>query len=169
MRNEDGFNAGARNFGRLALSCIPWTLGMGALVWLGFFIASHDILHQLSQEQRRAIYVGAFHRPKEKLIIETPKTWCVHITRVDLDGASAAVYYQNDCDVAVGDVVISWQLFSPNRTALESGHAAASWVEGPSSLRVGEQGESFFHGFPTGYYPISTDSRAAYIVFTAGG
>lgn len=141
---------------------------MGALVWLGFFVASHDLLNQLSQEQRRAIYVGAFHRPTSKIVVETPdKGWCVKITRVDLDGSTAAVYFQNNCIVHIGNVTVHWELYSPNRTALASGWNFSNNLEGPSDLAPGEQGEAIFQGelFGMGLNAIKTDKRAAFIVF----
>lgn len=167
ISNEDGTNAGWRNIGRQALATIPLLLGLGACVWLGFFAATRGWFVQYSQEQRQAIYVGAFNRPKGKLIIETPYTGCVAITHVDLDGSSAAVYLQNNCAVWKRALAVHWQLVSPNGTALESYWTYSSFLNGPETLQPGEQGEVKFDGglFGERFTGVSTDSRAKSIRF----
>lgn len=168
-RNESGFDAGWRNIGRQALSTVPLCLGLGACVWLGFFAASRGWFIQWSQEQRQAIYVGAFNRPKGKLIIETPDEGCIAITHVDLDGSSAAVYFQNNCGQTIQGISVHWQLISPNGTALAGEDAPISLLDGPPKLNDGEQGEAKFDGgwFGLGYYSIPADNRAKSIRFWA--
>lgn len=162
-RDEDGFNAGYRRIGTLALWSIPAVLGIGASIWLGFVMASHDWLNTLSQEQRRAIYVGAAHRPKGKLKIETPNEGCVHIDRVDLDGSTAALYFHSNCTGELRAPGFQWQLISPDGTLLSSEWWYASMLGGPQSLNHGDKGEVVFEGWMHG---IKTDDRAATVRFT---
>src|SRR5258708_5935846 len=98
ISNEDGVNAGQRNIGRFFLAAIPWLLGLGASVWLGVWIGYHDFRHQLSQEDRAAIYVGAENRPKAKIIPTIMPKDCTHITRADIDGSTLLLWARNDCD-----------------------------------------------------------------------
>lgn len=161
---EDGFNAGWRDIGRLALWSIPYVLGLAACVWLGFFIASRNFFNQLSQEQRRAIYVGAEHRPKSKLKIETPNEGPIHITRVDLDGSTAAVYFENTQPGRRRSITIHWQLISPDGTKLESSYDDSASIGGPDQLDQGEKGEVVFDD----YSGIKLDNRAESIRFWVG-
>lgn len=151
-----------RNIGRLALWSIPYVLGAAAFTWLGFWIAAHDFFNLLSQEHRRAIYVGAENRPKSPLRIETPNKGCIKITKVDLDGATASVYFKNECALQSSKYLkIHWQLVSPNGALLASKWSYSEILHGPESLAAGETAEIVF----SGYDAISTDDRAAAIRF----
>jgi len=162
MDREDGFNAGYRRIGTLALYTIPLVLGAAACVWLGFSMAAHGWFNLLSQEDRRAIYVGAKDRPKSKMNILTPNTGCIKIDRVDLDGSTAAVYFHSECISSVGFAQVKWQLISPDGTALGSGRCYVNLCGGPSDIERNQKGEVVLSGFS---YGISTDDRAQSISF----
>lgn len=155
---ESGFDAGWRSIGTFFLWCIPYVLGAAALVWLGVFIGYRGLWNQLSQEKRSAIYVGAATRPKGKLQIETPNESEVKVTRVDLNGRRAAVYFRNEGNSYAGFIQVHWQLVSPDGTLLKSGYQFSENIEGPQELNVGEQGEVVFSD-------IEADSRAKSIRF----
>ena len=161
---EDGFNAGWRNIGTLALWVIPLVLGLAAATWLGFFAGSRQFWNTISQEQRRAIYVGAEHRPKSPLEIEIDNSRSsVKIDRVDLDGEVAAVYFHNNSDTEQTFIKLHWQLVAPDGTALASDYGYTDSLRGPKSLGPGEKGEAIFQD----YYRIKTDSRAKGVRFYA--
>lgn len=162
---EDGVHSGARNIGRLALWTIPLALGMGAVAWLGFVAGSRQFWNTISQEQRRAVYVGADHRPKAKLnILLNNDRSSVKIDRVDLDGEVAAVYFHNSGTGRATYIQLHWQLVSPDGTALSSKWGYTELLSGPQSLAPGERGEAIFQG----YYAIELDSRAGGVRFWAG-
>lgn len=161
LSNEDGTNAGFRNIGRLALSSIPLVLVAAACVWLGFWISAHGFFNQLNQEERRAVYVGAAIPPKAPIIIETPFKGCVKVTRVDLDGSTAAVYFENGCSGKVKWLKIYWQEISPDGTKLSSGDQFSSLSGGPDVLDYGEKGEAVLEG----YHGITLDKRTEKIMF----
>lgn len=165
ISDEDGMNAGWRNIGRAALAAIPWLLGVGAVTWLGFFMAAHGWFLQLGQEQRRAVYVGAEARPKAALKIETVES-CLRITRVDLEGDTASVYFVNECGTTVNYIQASWQLIAPDGTLLGNFWNFADSLGGPGSLKRGERGELTFSG---SYNGIKLDDRASAIRFRVGG
>lgn len=158
---EDGFNAGVRNIGTFFLWAIPLVLGAAACVWLGFFMTTRGFFNQLSQEKRRAIYVGAEDRPKSKLKIETPNEGPVKITRVDLDGSTAAVYFMNKSASMVRSIEVHWQLYSPDGTALSSGYEYSQSHGGPEELNPNGKGEAVLDG----YAGIKLDNRAESIRF----
>jgi hypothetical protein len=164
--SENGFDAGWRRIGALALWCIPAALGIGASIWLGVAIGTHQWINTLSQEQRRAIYVGAENRPKEKIKIETPNAGCLKIDRVDLEGREASVYFHNSCRVMQDFIMINWQLISPNGTLLAGDSKYSSLLNGPDMLQSGEHGEVVLSG---GYGGIKTDDRTAAVRLTMTG
>jgi hypothetical protein len=155
---EDGVNAGWRNIGRLALWSIPYVLGATALVWLGAFMAFHDFWNILSQEKRRAIYVAAEERPREKIKIDVPNRGPLKITRVDLDGSTASVYFTNSGNQKAWAIQIHWQFFSPDGTALASGYEHSSYAGGPEEMQAKEKAEAVLKR-------IALDDRAASIRF----
>lgn len=162
-RNESGSDAGWRNVGTLALWSIPYVLGITACVWFGFAMGVREWFRSLSQEQRRAIYVGATVRPKSALKIETPNaSSCVVVDRVDLDGSTAAVYFRNTCGNRVTSIKLQWQLVSPDGTLLANGMSYSMMLDGPDALGPNEKGEAVFSGWHRG---IKTDPRASAVRF----
>lgn len=146
--NEDGINSGARNIGRFFLALIPWALGIGFAVWLGVYMAMREIHREALQEQRAAQYTGAAERPKSKLKVEVLERSCVHVTHVDIDGNSLAIYSRNDCheDLRYG-VEWHWQLISPNGTIVKQGYENAASC--PDPLTVGSSAECRVQYFMT--------------------
>lgn len=165
MKDEDGINSGYRNVGRLALWTIPLALAMGASAWIGVYVGTHDILRQLSQEQRRALYVGAGKRPQGKMIVETPDVSCILVTKVDVDGNEATVYYESHCHKTKHTLSVYWQLVAPDGTLLGSGSAYANAIGGPEALPPKARGEAVL----AGYYRLNTDDRAIAIKFWVDG
>jgi hypothetical protein len=161
---EDGFNVGWRRIGTLALWAIPLALGIAASVWLGFAMATHGWFRELSQEQRRAVYVGAGDMPREKLKIETPNAGCLKIEKVDLDGRTATVYVRSHCRGEMRySLDLQWQLVSPDGTIIGFNKTYGSILGGPNKLDPGQRGEYVF----SGWQGIKVDPRAEKIVFTA--
>jgi hypothetical protein len=154
ISDEDGMEAGGRNVGRLALSLIPWALGIGALVWLGVWIGIHEFRHELSQEERAAIYVGAKERPHSRLIINTIKSDCSTVTRADLDGSDLIMYAKNDCHETLRYLAWRWQLLSPDGTVLKE-----EYVNGCPVPRM--PGDSAECRMQDHYASVSDDDRAA--------
>lgn len=151
--SEDGVNAGHRNMGRFFLFAIPAVLGIAASIWLGVYIGIHNFRRELSQEDRRAVFVGAYQRPKSKLRIETPAMRCLKITHVDLDGGTATVYFQNNCTGETTNRMLRYQTLAPDGTVL---HGGWDWTY-TGSLKGGEQAEVI--------EKLELDDRAAGIRF----
>lgn len=150
---EDGVNAGYRNFGRLALMCIPFALGIGASVWLGAYIGVHDFEKQLSQEGRAAIAVGAAVRPTAKIKIEIKPQPCAAVTRADLEGQTLRLYATNDCGQRIRYMVWKYAFVSPNGTVLKDG-----WTNlCPLPAEKGDKAECLFESWQR----ITVDDRAA--------
>lgn len=121
--NEDGVNSGARNVGRFFLWSIPLVLGIAASVWLGVYIGIHDFHHQLTQEERAAVYTGAGSRPKSKIAVELMVRDCVQVVRADLDGSVLYLYAKNNhCEKPLTYVEYHWQELSPNGTVIHEGY-----------------------------------------------
>lgn len=161
---NDGINQGFADFGTLALFAIPYVLGLAACVWLGFLISARGFNNQLNQERRRAIYVGAEVTPKSPLEIEIINTGIVKITKVDLDGETAMVYFTNQSAHKTQFIKINWQLVSPDGTKLSSGCADSEYCGGPGVLEGGGKGEAVL----SGHHGISFDKRAVKVQFWAG-
>lgn len=144
---------------------IPLTLGLAAGVSLGFTMGSHAFSKELSQEERRAIYVGAQHRTKSTLKVVLPNEGPAKVDRVDMDGSVAAVYFHNAGDEECRGIKANAQLVSPDGTLLASQDGYSSLMGGPDKLSPGEKGEVVFEGI---YYGIQLDDRASRIRFTLG-
>ena len=120
--NEDGINNGARSFGKLCLMLIPWALGIGASVWLGVWIGVHQFRHELSQEERRNIEVGAQVLPKQKINLQLnkPSNSCRKIEKADFDDGVLVVYFRNTCQSASDYDMIGWNALAPDGTIISS-------------------------------------------------
>lgn len=117
---EDGFNSGQRNIGRFFLSAVPLVLGAAAFVWLGVWIGLHQWKHELSQEDRAAMYVGALERPKSKIKAEIQQSGCVTIDRVDIDGNQMMVYTANHCHSRITYLEYHYTALSPKKYSISS-------------------------------------------------
>ncbi len=132
MTRESGVDSGYRNFGRLALSLIPWGLGLGAAVWLGVWVAGHDFRHQLSQEDRAAVYTGAVEKPKGKVKLVVVHRDCVEVTRADFDGAALLLYTRNNCHQFLLYMEWHWEAVSPNGTVIAQGYMNTAYCAAAS-------------------------------------
>lgn len=156
--NEAGTEAGVRNWGRFALMFGFFWLAVASSVWLGTYVEAHQFKKELSQEERRAIFVGAYQRPTAKIRVETPNETCLMVTHADLDGVIISAYVQNNCDgkKVLYNFKIYYQAVAPNGTLLEG-----SWLRSvdarlsPERLEPGEQGEFVFR------YAVDVDDRTA--------
>ena len=148
MRNEDGLNAGFRNVGRFFLSLVPWAFAIGIMAWIGVWVALDQYNQRVSQERRRASYVGAEEKPKEKLIIDVVPVDCLHVTRADTDGDKLTIYARNDCkDRGVDYTAYHWQAISPDGTILAQNYTNLC----PVPSRYGDKAECQME--------VSTDDR----------
>lgn len=146
---ENGMDSDVRNFGRLCLALIPWALGIGAAVWLGVWITGHDFRHQLSQEDRAAVYTGAEQRPKSKVVITIIPRDCTEVTRADIDGSALLIYARNDCHKRLDYMEWHWQSVSPNGTVLKDGYTNGDC---PKAVEPGDVAECHMN--------IDADDRA---------
>lgn len=105
---------------------IPYALGLGLATWGGIWMGIHNFRHQLSQEERAAVYTGAAERPKAKIKVLVESRDCTHLTHADLDGESLVLYAKNDCHVPLRYLAWHWQMLSPNRTVIAQGHENTS-------------------------------------------
>lgn len=163
MKNEDGINSGCRNAGRLALWSIPLSLGLAATVWFGLWVSGYEFqkhkeaeVHEMSQRERSAVYVGASVKPKSKLAIEIADRSCFKIVRADIDTRkkdwpenayeySLILYGQNvGCKLHMEYMASEnaaewhWQTVSPNGTILKSGSSGYSGCPMPSDKEIAE-------------------------------
>lgn len=157
LSNEDGREASARNWGRLALGLIPLALALGASTWLGFYIGVHKFNRQLSQEDRAAIAVGAWERPKSRIVIDrqSGQKFCAGVTRADVDGETIRLYATNDCGKTLTDMAYHWEALSPNGTIIESSSHSAGWCSTPRLPK--DSAECVFDG----HYGLPSDDRLA--------
>jgi len=115
---EDGVSSGARNFGRLCLSAIPWALGLGAAVWLGVWGGLHTYRHQLAMEARAARYVGSVTPQQSPIKIEVIARDCVRVSRADVDGSTLLIYAKNTCHEQIRYAEYHYQEISLDGTVL---------------------------------------------------
>ena len=148
MTEETGVDAGARRVGAFFLWAIPLVLGVAASVWLGFFIGVQNEREQIAQEQRKAVYVGAEHRPTAKIQIQVVPVDCLRLDRADLDGGHLVMYATNTCNAPVSYVAWHWQGISPDGTVI-----AEHYDNGcPLPVYRGDKAECEFND-------VSTDDR----------
>jgi hypothetical protein len=139
----------------LYTAMIPWALALGAIGWLGFYMAFHEDRKELSQEERRAIYVGAGTRPHAKIeVILDASNECVEVKKVDYDAPELVGYIQNHCRDAHQYARINWALVSPDGTSLRNGsdYCPAMVANGKSECKA-----------KTKYYGEDHEDRAASI------
>lgn len=122
MKEESGIDSGARNFGRLCLSFIPWALGIGFLVWFIAWVGVAKYKHDLLQETRAAVYVGAEEKPQEKMVIEAINHDCTVITRADVNGTDLMLYAKSKCRQSLSYLAWHWKLLSPDGTGIAEGY-----------------------------------------------
>lgn len=158
--SENGIENGGRNIGRLALSLIPYALGLGAAVWLGVYINAHNFKHQLTQEDRAAAYVGATERPKSKILVEIIPQDCTQIFNTDIDGDTLMLYAQSNCDFKMEYMEWHWEAISPNNTIIASGYHNTAYC--PALTTPGIKAECRME--------VSTDDRIVkFRVWTVAG
>lgn len=122
MTTENGSENGVRNIGRFFLFAIPLVLGLGFSVWFGAFIGVAQYKHDLAQEKRSAIYVGAEKEIEEKIKIEVIPHDCTTITKADVKGVDLMMYARNDCRSTLSYLAWHWMALSPDGTAIDSGY-----------------------------------------------
>ena len=158
ISDEDGFNAGVRNYGRFCLSMIPWALGVGVLTWMAVYVWGHYISNDLSQERRAAVYTGAKTAPKSRIAVELSQGSCVKLERADLDGHTLYVYTKNNCGRNLGYLAYHWEELSPSGTVIHDG-----WTNlCPVPTEDGDTAECVFGGGMFGWLDsdsIDTDKR----------
>jgi hypothetical protein len=163
MTNEDGLNTGYRNVGRFFLFAIPLVLGLAATVWFGLWVSGYEfqrrkaeVAHELTQQERAAVYVGAQVRPKGKLAVQLSQEGCFKIVRADLDTKkpeygygfeySLLLYAQNLCTSTRHEYGISddsgyrewhWAAISPNGVMLKEGYTNYECPK-PAFQEIGE-------------------------------
>lgn len=133
MRGEDGVNAGTRNIGRFFLSLIPWALGIGFMVWFGAWAGVAKYKHDISQERRAAVYVGAETKPEEKIKLDVVKHDCTTISRADVNGSDLMIYARNDCKGRLSYLAWHWQTISPDGTVVGQGYTNGCPIPNPGN------------------------------------
>lgn len=161
ISNEPGVEAGARNVGRFFLSAIALVMAIAASICLGLLVSVHKFKHQfeqekheLSQQERSAVYVGAGARPKSKMAVELVQTSCFQVLRADIDTRkgdwpnddtmvySLVLYASRKCVEpyrGAGYAEYHWQILSPNATIIKAGYTNSCPAPG-----VGESAECTF-------------------------
>lgn len=156
LSNEDGREAGARNWGRFALFLIPLVLGIAASIWLGVYIGTHRFNRELSQEDRAANAVGAEVRPTDKITFDLKKNQkhCAPVTRADLDGKTMRLYATNNCGVELTGMDWWYALVSPDGTILHDGYMNQRTSTCPAPRFPNDKSECVFAGTSGGYIEI---------------
>jgi len=115
-------------------------IGVGCVVWFGFFSNVHFFNREISQEQRANEAVGAKVLPKAPLqiVIKNKPNECRVIDSARLDGSDLWVYYHNACNRTTTDDTIHWNGIAPDGTVIVSG-----WTYTRSDLESGQKAE--FH------------------------
>lgn len=164
ISNEDGREASARNFGRLALAIIPWALAIGASAWLGFYVGVNDMLRSRAQERRAAIAVGVSAPLEAPIVIDlkSRQTYCAPVTKADLDGEVLRLYVTNNCRTKLSSLEWHYDALSPDGTIIDSNSISDWHCEFPA-LR-GDSAECVFgrKEFPS-TLAVSLDNRIAKI------
>jgi hypothetical protein len=131
---------------------------VGSLLWFTLIKDVHLFRRELSQEERRAVYVGAEQRPKGaiKIQIANREKNCVKVTRADVDGRYVSVYYENVCSAPVDGQLVELTLKSPDGSVLGRDREQVNRLD---NIPAGERGEIIFM--------ITPDARAASLEITA--
>jgi hypothetical protein len=153
MKDEGLESTASKGIGGFFFAAIPWVLAAGASGWLAFYMMFHESRKELSQEERRAIYVGAKDRPSAKIqVVLEPGADCLHVVKIDYDAPELMVYVENHCSRRLEYPKLKWLLASPDGTSLRDGHdyCPAMMANGKSECRAKTQD-----------YFQSTEDRAA--------
>jgi hypothetical protein len=140
ISDEDGRSAGLRNFGRLALSWIPFALGLGASVWLGVWIQAHYFLIDRAQEQRRGSYVRSPDPQRAAYIVTTANGMKTSVDKVDIENGQMTVRFHNFTNSEAMGLQLGWQWIAPDGTRLSDHYDWLRHLDGPSSLNSGLTG-----------------------------
>lgn len=137
MKDENGIDYGARSVGRFFLALIPWAIAIGAAAWLGIWIGYHNFRHQLSQEDRAAVYTsaaGSTDKPQSKIAVEIKTHGCSHVTRADVDGTNLLMYATQNCGAKMDYFEWHWQAISSNGTVIGQGYTNQCPVPGSGEI-----------------------------------
>jgi hypothetical protein len=115
----------------LALALVPAAVAVGASAWLGFTITLRGFSLQISQEHRRAIYVGAPTPIADPLRFVIEKDGPMTITRADVEGRELVAYAQNTSRVPQCFSELHWALLSPTGVLIRAGAEYVEDVEAP--------------------------------------
>ncbi len=121
-------------------------LGLGALLWLSFFMGAHGFGRDLSQEKRHAEIVGAAPLPAKPIkIILSQGTGNIRFSRVTLTGKEFWIYYFNSGRSGADShgYEIKWK--APDGTIINrlTGEMGSDTENNaPNFLQSGEHGEA---------------------------
>lgn len=136
-------------------SAIFVLIGLGMMIWLGYFVAHHDWTRQLSQESRAAEWVGEKIPPRAPLKIIIKNSGCLRITRARVDDDEFMVDIQRVCGKAGDYAEFHWRMIA-NNFVLKSGYE--NWrVDEVDTGEIIEWKEPGFDGF-------SVDPRATEMI-----
>jgi len=122
----------------LGLGLLYFVLAATGIVRLRWLV--HEQNQELSQENRRAEWVGAKPLPKEpiKLVIRDIPNECLKIDRAAIEGDYVVVYYRNSCQLDRQYGKIVYKGYAPDETIVVRDYAYAFTTE---RLFAGEKGE----------------------------
>ncbi len=139
----------------MALTVIFVGLGVGATVWLGFFITHHQWQRQLSQEVRGVEWVGEKELPKAPIIVTVHNAGCVHIERAVVNSDHVEIKFRRVCGSSGDYSIFRWRE-KANNTVI-----AADWTNhGFNEMATGED----FDWKPEEWTLDTIDPRATELV-----
>lgn len=118
---------------------ILWTLvfvglGVGATIWLGFFITEHQWNRDLAQEKRSAEWVGQKDPPKAPVKITVRNQGCLKVTRAIIDDDQSTIFLQRICGKSGDYAELRWKQ-KANETVVYTNYT--NW--GVDGIGKGEQ------------------------------
>jgi hypothetical protein len=119
ISDENGFYAGQRNFGRLALALIPAALGGASILWIIASFGWIDLTSSLQIQSRRMDAVGLKSAPKEPIRLIFRNSSCLKIESGSLEGRTLTIYVKNECSTRL-DLPNYIYLVKANETTIES-------------------------------------------------
>jgi len=151
-----------RGISTFSLFAIPAVLGLAAIYWLTFVRGAHRFGKEVSQENRRNVYVGAKVLPKEPIKLE-PKnieSEPLQIDTIDLDGDYALVRFHNSGHRPIHYAQVLYKGYAPDGTVVA--HDSNYVISGDETIDPGEKME-----WRSKYF--KDDPRVVRVVFTMTG
>ncbi len=118
--DENGTDAGFRNWGRLMLGLIPAALGGAAVLWITAAFGWIDLTREMRLRRRAMESVGVSVPPTAPIRLVTTDDHCLRIDASHIDGQVVVFYAVNSCDHWLSLPNWSFRVKAHDNTVIES-------------------------------------------------